>query len=318
VSQNPPPHPADTWQQALSHLQGQMTGAAFDESLRGSRLLDAAGDVWTIAVLSPYAPDWIAHRLDPVIRRTVARLAGRDVTLRYVVAADPPAPSPLAPPCPPSPELERLLAFDPNTSEGGGFWRMGNYATWFWAALLGAAAWRVYELVVAGDRRRDKSPWTPPRRYSISDLARAVAAGRDGRPNRDQIRGRYRLVAGRRLWQPGAFDRLAREGVARVEWHDGGLAWQPWLPGGEERQGRSGLRIVYRLSVVTLLPLLTPCQVARLPAEHQVAHERYLAGRGYDLLAWEQIALPSLAGLDKSVITDAMAQSLPPTRRSRP
>jgi hypothetical protein len=28
--------------------------------------------------------------------------------------------------------------------------------------------------------------------------------------------------------------------------------------------------------------------------------------------------LPSLAGLDKTVITDAMAQSLPPTRQSRP
>jgi hypothetical protein len=58
------------------------------------------------------------------------------------------------------------------------------------------------------------------------------------------------------------------------------------------------MRVVYRISVVTSLPLLTPRQVAQLPAQNQVEHERYLANRAQDLIAWEQIALPSLAGLD--------------------
>ena len=56
--------------------------------------------------------------------------------------------------------------------------------------------------------------------------------------------------------------------------------------------------MVYRISVVTSLPLLTPQQVARLPAQNQVEHERYLANRAQDLLAWEQIGLPTLAGLE--------------------
>ena len=39
-------------------------------------------------------------------------------------------------------------------------------------------------------------------------------------------------------------------------------------------------------------------QVACLPAENQVAHERYMADRAQDLVAWEQIALDTLAGSD--------------------
>jgi len=175
---------------------------------------------------------------------------------------------------------------------------MGHYANWFWAAYLGTVAWRVYELVISGDRRPEKTRWTPPRRYSVSELARAIASGRQGRPNRDQIRGRYRRAGGERVWCPGAFDRLVREAVARIEWHAGDSLWRPWRPGGHVRAGSSGLRVVYRISVVVTLPLLTPRQVACLPAENQVRHERYLAERGQDLLAWEQITLPTLAGLE--------------------
>jgi hypothetical protein len=229
---------------------------------------------------------------------------------------------------------------------------MGHYANWFWAALLGPVAWRVYELVVSGDRRGDKTLWTPPRRYSISELARSVAAGRDGAANRDQIRGRYRIVDGRRVWQPGAFDRLTAEGLARIEWHDGtgpgssvlpgpgssvlpgpispSPSWQPWFPAGGESECQAGghgagvthsglrggeSRRVYRLSVVTSLPLLTPQQVARLTAEQQVEHERYLADRGIDLFAWEQIGAPTLAA-GGTTLPAAGGTTLPPESRT--
>jgi hypothetical protein len=321
-----------------------MAKATFDQWLRGSHLLEASGSIWKIGVRDPFAVDWLTNRLGRVVERTVSPLAGHDLTLQYVVAAPPPAPRPpwahdlagdsIAPshdqepgtamddPRPAtssptrhpasSPGLDTFLSFDPNTADGGGFWMLGNYASWFWAAFLSAVAWRVYELVVAGDKRRHKTPWTPPRRYCVSELARNVASGRGCRPNRDQIRGRYRTIAGEQRWRPGAFDQLTHEDDARVEWHDGSVRWQPWFPGGTRRRGRSGLRrgilrAVYRLSVVTRLPVLTPHQVARLPAEHQVAHERHLADRGLDLLAWEQITLPTLAGLDQTITTDARA-----------
>ena len=318
------PEPADAWDQALSQLQTMMPRDVFERLLRGSFLVEADGDRWTIGV-RPHAVDWLANRHNRLIERIVGMLMGRAITLRYAAAEDPP-PVPVPEPSPPDDDdddaqsptgarsptagrlpartrastaaLESLLAFDPNSAKGGGFWKMGHYANWFWAAFLGSVAWRVYELVISGDRRAQKTEWTPPRRYSISELARAVASGRRGRPNREQIRGRYRRVGGERVWRPGAFDRLAEEGVARIEWHGGELQWRPWQLGGSSRPGKSGLRIVYRISVVTSLPLLSPQQVACLPAENQVEHERYLADRAQDVVAWEQITLPTLAGLD--------------------
>jgi hypothetical protein len=315
--------PAELWQQALSLLRGQMDAATFTYLLQGSHLIEGSDSTWKLGV-RPHAVEWLVHRANPVIERTVQTLTGRQITVEYVPveAPPPPAPAESAPepapvgsarepaaasaprraaarpePTPPS-AFACLLAFDPNSASGGGFWKMGHYANWFWAAYLGTVPWRVYELVVSGDKRADKTEWTPPRRYSISELARAVASGRQGRPNRDQIRGRYRRIRGERVWRPGAFDRLTREGVARIEWHDGSVHWRPWQPGGSCRPGKSGIRIVYRISVVTSLPLLSPRQVACLPAENQVAHERYMADRAQDLAAWEQIALHTLAGID--------------------
>jgi hypothetical protein len=317
--------PAELWQEALRRLQHQMAAETFVGLLRDSHLIEAADSTWTIGV-RPHAVGWLANRPNPLIERTVSHLAGSEVSLEYVAQEHPPAVkeptvprtetllragSPLPADSPPAPEppprdrlrparsaFEDLLSFDPNSASGGGFWKMGHYANWFWAAYLGTVAWRVYELVVSGDKRPQKTLWTPPRRYSISELARAVASGRQRNPNRTQIRGRFRRIAGHRVWQPGAFDLLTHEAVARIEWHASDVHWRPWRPGGSCRPGRSGIRIIYRISVVTSLPLLTPRQVARLPAENQVAHERYLANRAQDLVAWEQIPLPTLAGLD--------------------
>jgi hypothetical protein len=310
-----------------------MSADNFAGLLRDSHVVEAAGDTWTIGV-RPHAVQWLSNRPYPLIRKIVSCLAGREVNLVYVAGErpatqnEPAAPTtearptregePTSSPSPPGPPARRapspprlpdrpsrspsglasLLSFDPNSARGGGFWKMGHYANWFWAAYLGTVAWRVYELVVSGDKRPHKTMWTPPRRFSVSELARAIASGRQRRPNREQIRGRYRRVNGQRVWSPGAFDLLTREDVARIEWHAGDVHWRPWKPGGSNRPGKSGMRVVYRISVVTSLPLLTPRQVAQLPAQNQVEHERYLANRAQDLIAWEQIALPSLAGLD--------------------
>ena len=298
--------PADIWQVALDQLRHQMSPDSFAGLLRDSRLVEATDGTWTIGV-QPRAVQWLTNRPSPLIKKVVSWLAGHDVNLEYVAgvrpfaAGKPTAPPPEAPntearpaPEPPPrddpparpPALARLLSFDPNSAKGGGFWKMGHYANWFWAAYLGTVAWRVYELVVSGDKRPHKTLWTPPRRFSVSELARAIASGRQRRPNRDQIRGRYRRVNGERVWSPGAFDLLTREEVARIEWHAGDIHWRPWKPGGSNRPGKSGIRVVYRISVVTSLPLLTPRQVAQLPAQNQVEHERYLANRAQDLVAW--------------------------------
>jgi hypothetical protein len=39
----------------------------------------------TVQARSPYAQEWLAHRLHAVIRRTVAGIAGYGVTVSYTV-----------------------------------------------------------------------------------------------------------------------------------------------------------------------------------------------------------------------------------------
>jgi hypothetical protein len=138
--------------------------------------------------------------------------------------------------------------------------------------------------------------------YSVSRLARLAAAG-----NRQAITGVWRtcraasitergepcpqcgarggeLVAPRtcRFWKPAAFDRLQAEGVAVVE-----------------RRGE-GLHLTYRVRVFTLLPLLTPAQVADLHTLSQERYSRWLLKQDLDLAGWERLtvrhlALPALA-----------------------
>jgi chromosomal replication initiation ATPase DnaA len=79
---------ANTWQRALAQLRGQMDPQTFDCWLGSSRLVDASNGVWTVAVVSAGARDWLRHRLAPTIADTVSRLASHDVTLGLVVADD--------------------------------------------------------------------------------------------------------------------------------------------------------------------------------------------------------------------------------------
>jgi len=298
------------WASTLNELSMQLPRATFDARLRNTTIIADNDDTWSVLCQHQHDVAWLDMRLRPVVERTFQRRQP-GITLAFVTLPDGNGnghnhtePDPEPEPCPepdqniPAIDPDQVLAvaeFDPATA---GWWQAGHYATWYWAALLGPIAWRVYELIVAEDKRRVKGDWTPPRRYSVSELARAIAAGRDGRPNRNQIRGRWRTnrETGERTWHPGAFDALTEHNVGHVEWHDGSLTWRPWICGGFERKGRAGLRVVYRLSVVTALPLLTPAQVAILTSEHQVSHERYLVERGIDLEAWEAIPIPTLAG----------------------
>lgn len=76
------------WSAALGELQLQMTQATFDTWLRDSRLLKYEGGTIVIGVKSGYAKDWLEHRLLGTIKRTLARLTGRTVEVKFVVRSD--------------------------------------------------------------------------------------------------------------------------------------------------------------------------------------------------------------------------------------
>ena len=73
------------WSATLGELELQMTQATFDTWLRGSRLLKREGDLFVVGVKSGYAKDWLENRLLTTIKRTLARLVGRTVEIKFVV-----------------------------------------------------------------------------------------------------------------------------------------------------------------------------------------------------------------------------------------
>jgi hypothetical protein len=73
------------WRAALGELRLQMTRATFDTWLRDSSLVSYEDGVMVVRVKNAYARDWLANRLHNTVRRTLARLAGCSVEVRYVV-----------------------------------------------------------------------------------------------------------------------------------------------------------------------------------------------------------------------------------------
>jgi|YNPNPStandDraft_1061719.scaffolds.fasta_scaffold01315_11 chromosomal replication initiator protein len=77
--------PEQIWPAALGELQLQMTQGTFDTWLRDTRLLKCEDDTYVIGVRNGYAKDWLESKLLGVIKRTLVRLAGKTVDVRFVV-----------------------------------------------------------------------------------------------------------------------------------------------------------------------------------------------------------------------------------------
>jgi hypothetical protein len=82
-----PCSPETLWQEALAELQHQMTRATFTSWLAGTRAVPEArsAQLLTIEVRSRYAQEWLTHRLQPVIARTLAGIVGYCVEVQFVV-----------------------------------------------------------------------------------------------------------------------------------------------------------------------------------------------------------------------------------------
>ncbi len=97
-----PLHPTAQWQAVLGELQLQMTRATFDTWVKDTSVLGCEDGEFIIGVPNAYAKDWLDNRLYAAVKRTLAQVAGRSVSLKFVVrprevreAPVPPAGSPL-------------------------------------------------------------------------------------------------------------------------------------------------------------------------------------------------------------------------------
>jgi chromosomal replication initiator protein len=75
-----------TWQSALGELQLKMAHSTFDTWLKDTQCLGREnGDTLLIGVKNGYAVEWLENRLHPLIQKTLTRIAGEDLDVRFVV-----------------------------------------------------------------------------------------------------------------------------------------------------------------------------------------------------------------------------------------
>jgi hypothetical protein len=142
----------------------------------------------------------------------------------------------------------------------------------------------LWEAIVKHDRRRTKTPWTPPRRFAAPQLARElgyksiqVIVGVDRRcapDHPDAFKKTPRNLsseAAEERWyyhRDGALDQLVNAGLARVTAH------------GARRHK------TYEISVKTTPGWLSPDKLAQLDADLQVEHDKWVSDAGEDPDIW--------------------------------
>lgn len=249
--------PAALWSAALQSLQAQTTRGTFDTWLRGTTAALGADGELIVAVPTIYAQEWLDGRLRPVIESTLAAL-GHHSALAFVVSATTTgarARDEVA-------VAAEALRPPPKASvqlvdfdpTTRGWIQVPAYAIQFWQPYLGPGAFALWQAIRSYAQAGDAWP-------SIASLADILANG-----DKQKLIGR--AARNQRGW-------LAILEEERLLWF--------------KRKGQD-----YIFRVLDRLPLLTPAQVATLPAKRRAAHDRFLAQAQIDRDEWQQLTLGSL------------------------
>jgi chromosomal replication initiator protein len=78
--------PDQVWQATLGQLQLEIPKGTFDTWMRGTTLLGQEDGAYIVGVNNAYAKDWLEHRLQGAVKRTLSGVAGRAVDVRFVVS----------------------------------------------------------------------------------------------------------------------------------------------------------------------------------------------------------------------------------------
>jgi chromosomal replication initiator protein len=92
--------PQQTWAAVLGELQLQMTRATFDTWLKSTYPVTYEDGTFIVATHSGYAKDWLENQLLTLVKRTLTRIVGRTVEIKFIVRARPTGemdPGPLLP-----------------------------------------------------------------------------------------------------------------------------------------------------------------------------------------------------------------------------
>jgi len=76
------------WRAVLRSLRKQVTQSVYDCCLKETCALSFTENTLTIGVRTPYAKEWLEHRLAGQIKRTLKNLLKRPVRMRVVLVND--------------------------------------------------------------------------------------------------------------------------------------------------------------------------------------------------------------------------------------
>lgn len=76
---------AQVWETALGELQVLLPRPSYDTWLKDTRGLALSAGCLTVGAPSIFAAEWLRHRLAPLIKRTVTKVAGEDVDVSFAV-----------------------------------------------------------------------------------------------------------------------------------------------------------------------------------------------------------------------------------------
>lgn len=102
--------PSEEWQATLGELELQLAKPAFDAWLKGADVVAYEDGVYTIGARTSFSCDMLEHRLKGTIKRTLGRIAGRQVDVRFIVYTKPVETPPVA----------SLIGYDPQQDTPNG------------------------------------------------------------------------------------------------------------------------------------------------------------------------------------------------------
>lgn len=83
----------DIWQRTLQAMEGEILRPSFETWLKNTTPVALYGNTLVISVPTDFAREWIEQRYAPVLKRTVSAIMDRDITLKFIVPTDSPAPA---------------------------------------------------------------------------------------------------------------------------------------------------------------------------------------------------------------------------------
>lgn len=232
-----------TWDRIAAQLATELDPATVNQWIATTRQLKSDGPELTLEAETAAGAAWLSTRLREPILRALAAITGHPGKLVVLAAKPDELPAGLQPD-------DLLVTLVPAPDRR--FLKVSLYSFFFWQPLLGCVAFATYQMIRSTDDVYTGSTWGKHQRISVQIIAETLAV------NRQAITGVSRRRAGRKCWQPGAFDALNSEQIASI------------VPLGKGRSTIYDARIFYDL------PMLTPDQLERLPPDRRAYHARFL------------------------------------------